>query len=75
MTGASGGGVGAGAGDTGIGTRAAVESGHAFLTVGSLSVALAVQTDACVEKERILWLKVMPIHVLKTVRNMVHAIC
>lgn len=46
VTGASGGGVGAGAGDTGIGTRAAVESGHAFLTVGSLSVALAVQTDA-----------------------------
>lgn len=49
VTGASGGGVGTGAGDTGIGggsTRAAVEPRLAFLTVGSLSVGLAVQTDA-----------------------------
>lgn len=60
MTGASGGGVGTGAGDTGIGggsTRAAVEPRLAFLTVGSLSVGLAVQTDACGKGGK-LWFKV-----------------
>lgn len=47
MTGASGGGVGAGTGDTGVrcsSTRAAVEFGLTLLTVGSISVVQATHT-------------------------------
>lgn len=49
VTAASGAGVGAGAGDTGVcrsSAGAAVELGRALLTVRSLSVVQAVQTDA-----------------------------
>lgn len=49
MTGAGGGGVGAGTRCTGFGqgsARAAVETGLALLAVGSLDVALTVQTHS-----------------------------